>query len=282
MKRLLLIAISTLCLTTFSHSQTLLAKWTFPTGTNTDSLADGGISANLTKGIHTEGGTSAIDFSKNGASTKAAQATGWDNGANAKCWVVQVTTSGFDQLTISSKQQSGGNNPGPRDWKVQYRIGLTGAWTDIPSTTLTVLNDWTTGILASVILPDACKNQDAVFFRWIMTSNTGSDGGTVAASGIDKIDDIYFYGMPMTGIEKRSVQPVVSIFPNPATDRLEVSSVSSIQRIEIFTGNGSLVLSKEVTMQKNFVLPVSGLCSGNYVVNVWSDNNVVTLKFVKK
>jgi len=90
-----------------AQSQVLLARWTFPTGNASDSIADGGIAANLNKAIHTEGGTSAIDFSKNGYTTKAAQATGWDNGADLKCWIVEITTANYENLKISSRQQSG-------------------------------------------------------------------------------------------------------------------------------------------------------------------------------
>ncbi|MFH1296399.1 MAG: hypothetical protein ABIJ04_03895, partial [Bacteroidota bacterium] len=76
MKQIFTLLISLLLILPVSRGQELLAQWTFPTGNQSDSLADGGIPANLNKAIHTEGGgTSAIDFSKNGLTTKAAQAT---------------------------------------------------------------------------------------------------------------------------------------------------------------------------------------------------------------
>ena len=173
------------------QGQVLLAKWTFPTGNPTDSLADGGLPVNLTMAIRTEGGTSAIDFSKNGATTKAAQATGWDNGAMTKYWVIRLNTVGYEMLKLSSKQQTGGNNPGPRDFMVQYRIGTTGTWADVPNSTMITANNWSSALLDSIDLPEPCKNQSSLYLRWIMTTNINSTGGTLTSNGINKIDDIY-------------------------------------------------------------------------------------------
>jgi len=64
--------------------------------------------------IFTMGGTSGIEF-KNGLDTKAAQVTEWDNGMDVKAWVIEISTENFENLTISSIQQSGGNDPGPKD-----------------------------------------------------------------------------------------------------------------------------------------------------------------------
>ncbi len=227
------------------QAQVLIVKWTFPTGAATDSLADGGLAINLDKAIHTEGGTSAIDFSKNGASTKAAQATGWDNGANLKCWVVRLNTSGHDNLKISSKMQSGGNNPGPRDYAVQYRIGAAGTWTDIPGTTITVANDWLTGILDSVNLPAACANQPSLYLRWVMTSNTNSQGSAVAATGIDKIDDIYVTGKQVnTVVRETSSDVAIRVTGNPSTGSFRVEAPEAISSLNVFSLAGKCVWSR--------------------------------------
>jgi len=46
-----------------------------------------------------------------------------------------------------------------------------------------------------VSLPAACNNQNQVYVRWIMTSNTSVGGGTVASTGASNIDDIYVKGI---------------------------------------------------------------------------------------
>ncbi|MBC8460127.1 MAG: T9SS type A sorting domain-containing protein [Bacteroidales bacterium] len=251
-----------------SQSQVLLAQWTFPTGNPGDSIADGGIAANLNKAIHTEGGTSAIDFSKNGFTTKAAQATEWNDGADLKCWIVEITTTNYHHLTISSKQQSGGNNPGPRDWKVQYRPAVASFWTDVPNTTLEVQNDWTTGVLDSIELPEECKNQSSLFIRWVMTSNTNSSGDPVAATGINKIDDIIFTGKLInTAIPDTGNIHLVTLYPNPCNTRFSIKSDSEISRLSIIDARGRVVMTSSL-QGKEVSLDVTDLPSGVYWVRI--------------
>ncbi len=168
----------------FTFAQDTLVQWTFP---GNDSLADGGIAANLTKTITTTA-ASAIDF-KNGLTTKSAQAVGWDNGKDAKYWIVEFSTQGYSNISLSSIITAGGANPGPRDWKVQYNTA--GSWLDVSNSVFTVANDWTTGALTNLSLPSACDDQASVSIRWIMASDTAIDGSIVASIGVSKIDDIY-------------------------------------------------------------------------------------------
>jgi len=255
------------------QAQVLIAKWTFPTGAATDSLADGGLPVNLDKGIHTEGGTSAIDFSKNGATTKAAQATGWDNGALAKCWVIQVNTLGYETLKLTSKQQSGGNNPGPRDYVVQYRLGSSGTWTDVPNSTIVTANDWSTGMLDSILLPEACKDQPSVYLRWLMTTNTNSIGGTVAATGIDKIDDIYITGKQTSvSVEEKGAGLAFSLSPNPSNGPVTIVAPENITGVDIFNITGSLVYSKGDIGNTRVQITPGLLPAGRYLIRVTSGN----------
>ncbi len=109
------------------NAQDTIVQWTFPTEA---AEADGGaIGANLLQVIETAGGTSEIQF-KNGITTKAAQATGWNDGADEKKWKVEFETTGYTNIKLSSIVTSGGTDAGPRDFKVQYRVG-EGSWTDV-------------------------------------------------------------------------------------------------------------------------------------------------------
>ncbi|TSA24998.1 MAG: T9SS C-terminal target domain-containing protein [Bacteroidetes bacterium] len=282
MKQILLFIIVFLLSLPASRSQVVLARWTFPTGNQTDSLADGGIPANLDKAIHTEGGTSAIDFSKNGFTTKAAQATDWNDGADLKCWVVEITTTNYDHLTISSKQQSGGNNPGPRDWKVQYRPAAASFWTDVPNTTLEVQNDWTTGVLDSVELPEECKNQASLFIRWVMTSNTNSIGDPVAATGISKIDDIVFTGKLINTALAEPDQAIrLSVYPNPCTSQITVTSADPITSLIVTDASGQVVYSAD-RFGNEITLEVGQLPAGYYILRATTaSSRVITARFFR-
>lgn len=167
-----------------------LVYWDFPNDPD-DATADGGILSNLSATISsTAGGT--MTFSTNGASTKSASINNWDNGNGTKYWEVSFDATGYYNLAFSSKQQS--SNTGPRDFKVQYKIGSGGTWTDVTGSAVTVANNFTSGVLSDIALPAACDNQSSVYLRWIMTSNTSVGGGSVAAAGTNRMDDLFVTG----------------------------------------------------------------------------------------
>jgi len=269
MKKIITLVLTLLFTGAMTQAQVLIVRWTFPTGNETDSLADGGLPVNLDKAIRTEGGTSEIDFSKNGATTKSAQATGWDNGTLTKCWVFEVTTAGYENLKLSSKQQSGGNNPGPRDYSVQYRIGEGGDWIDIPGTAIVTANDWTTGVLDSVAVPTECSNKTSLFLRWVMTTNTSSDGGIVGPNGIDKIDDVYLTGKLMnTGISDTRLAIPYIVSPNPSNGVFMVQSTETISKLYLFNSNGKCVYY-QISLNKKIVsLKLDSISKGTYLLKI--------------
>lgn len=245
--------------------QVNIAKWTFPSGNPVDSLADQANALNQNKYIFTQGGTSVIAF-KNGATTKAAQATGWDNGQNAKSWQVEVNTTGYNKIQVSSKQTAGGSQPGPGDFKLQYRIGTDGTWADIPGGTIRVGNDWTTGVAANLLMPDECGNQGSVYIRWVMTSNLDMNGATLLSTGISKIDDIAITGEVASGIENHiSENLTVTAYPNPCSGLLTVASEKEIRNIEVFSITGSKVCDI-LQNSRSCKFDTSDLQAGRYVL----------------
>jgi len=175
-------------------SPTTVAKWSFPVS-SADSLVDTANSANAGK-IITATGTNSLTFDVAGYATKAARATNWANGSGAKYWQIEVNTIGQQNLLLSSRQRS--SSTGPKDFKVQYRVGSSGTWTDISSPSVTVADDFTTGVVIDKVLPDVCSNQPSVFIRWIMTSNTSVNNGSVGSTGASLIDDILITGSHAT------------------------------------------------------------------------------------
>jgi len=172
--------------------------WDFPANPD-DEISDGGIAANDgTKSLTVVGGVDAPTFDAGGATTQAAEASGWDAGANTKAWVVEFETTDYANLKLSSKQS--GDNRSPQDFKMQYSLDNAN-WTDITDGTVTLAEDWTTGVVSSLALPAACENQASVYIRWIMTSNTGL-GGNIIGNRSSYIDDIYVVG------EMASIPPI--------------------------------------------------------------------------
>jgi hypothetical protein len=266
MRIITLLFVSLLLSFNVKAQQILLAKWTFPTGNPTDSLADGGIATNLSRAINTGGGASVIDYTTNGYTTKAAKATNWDNGMDTKYWIIDVSTVGYDTVTLSSMQQSGGANPGPRDFKVQYKAGGSGSWTDLPGTTLVLDNGWT-AVLNNVQLPSSCWNKNHVYIRWIMTSNTSSANGTILPTGISKIDEIYVYGKVMSGINEFSSNINITVSPNPVKDKLSVSTNEKITSISVYNVLGNIVM--EIRPESaNTSIDMIGLNKGLYFLKI--------------
>jgi hypothetical protein len=165
--------------------------WTFE---DQDAIADTGLTANNTSAITTNAsGLNYTNMTNNPISDGYVVTTsgGWNSGNNTKYWKVNLVTTGITNLKLSSVQRS--SNTGPRDFKVQYSLDDS-AWTDVSGSTVTVGNDWSTGALSNIALPTNCENKSVVYLRWIMTSNTSANNGTVAAAGTSAIDNITVIG----------------------------------------------------------------------------------------
>jgi len=275
MKKILLILIGGFFgILSSANAQDTLSAWTFPTGTDMDSNANDGIYTAYS--IHTFGGTDKITFSKNGLTTKAAQATAWNNGANSKGWEIRTMTQGYKDILVLSKQTSGGNNPGPRDFKLQYSLDNI-VWTDVANAIVNVQNDWTSGVL-SVGLPTNCNDEVSVRIRWIMVSDTASDGSLIAANGTGKIDDIFILGTKInTGFENVS-KIESSIYPNPVVDILYANDV---QELFIYNVAGQEVKSYKFN-QTQASINLSDLEQGIYFVRMISSANEIVNKTLLK
>mgnify|MGYP006284732977 CR=1 FL=1 len=170
----------------------LIAGWFFPGETQE---ADQGIEENIGKLISREPSFEGGYTWPAGASpdNPSISSTQWNDGENSKYWMVELSTLNYGNINLSSKQRS--SNTGPRDFKVQYRIGTQGSWTDIENSDITVANDFDSGVLTEIGLPAACNNKAFLFIRWIMTSNTSVNEGEVASGGTSRIDEISIRGI---------------------------------------------------------------------------------------
>lgn len=165
-----------------------LVGWAFPVS-GTILTADVANANNTGKSISISNGsiTSSGDSSGTGFS---ASTTAWTT-AN-KYWEISVNTTGYKNIKVSSQQIA--SNTGPRDFKIQYKIGAGGTYADVTGGTVLVANNWTSGVVNNLALPEACDNQALVYLRWIPTSTTSANGGTVALGGTSRIDNVYIKG----------------------------------------------------------------------------------------
>lgn len=166
----------------------VVAGWDFEAGTG---AANTGTAANTGKLLSGTNITN-VTFNSSGNGGQTARADGWDAGTGIKYWEININTTNYSSLTISSKQRS--SSSGPKNFKLQYKIGAGGTYADVPSGTITTADDYTTGVLSGLALPAPCENQSAVYLRWIVTSTTSVSNGTVGAGGASNIDDIAING----------------------------------------------------------------------------------------
>lgn len=185
-----------------------IAAWTFEApGTNP---ADANNVAAYPNAIAPAVGTG------NASGFHADAATDWStpvgNGSSdsfsSNAWTVgdyyqfQVSTVGYTDIQVSWDQTS--SNTGPRDFKLAYSTDGT-IFTDFasysvlanaaptgPWTSSTYLPAFTfTQDLSSIL---ALDNQATAFFRLIDTSTVSANGGTVAGTGTDRVDNFVVSG----------------------------------------------------------------------------------------
>jgi regulation of enolase protein 1 (concanavalin A-like superfamily) len=180
----------------------VIAEWNFE-----DSLkrvaphlpytADAGTAANansapltLVGAALTTGGSAPWVAGSGGGGTFAVNSNTWTN-PNPKYWQVVIDATGYGNLSVSSKQQS--SNTGPRNFAVEYSLDGS-AWSAVPGSTIATANNFVSGVLNPTAIPNAADNQAAVYLRWLQTDNVAVNGGTVAAAGTNRIDDIVIMG----------------------------------------------------------------------------------------
>ena len=80
-------------------------------------------------------------------------------------------------------------------------------------------------------------------------------------------------------INDRTMDENTIVFPNPATENININSESSIQMVEIYNLQGQRVLVENGNVS---TLSVSGLANGMYLLKVTTEKGVSTYKISKQ
>ncbi|MBW3468570.1 chitobiase/beta-hexosaminidase C-terminal domain-containing protein [Arthrospiribacter ruber] len=263
------------------HAQTeVVAGWTFGTVTGAESpFADQGNFLNV--GIQEITLTNAnITGYVAGSPGRAITSSGWIN-EGERFWVVPVNSTGFSNLTLSSKQQSSGT--GPRDFKAQYSLdGLV--WTDIPGASITVANNLTTGVLNKIALPSEASNKPLLLIRWLNTSDISVNDAAIGSGGTNRIDEIFIEGEPIGEILDPTATPIID--PNGGTfdEAVTVTLSSSSDNASIYytldssepnlgslTYTGPIVIEESATLSAIALadgLGISAVATADFIINV--------------
>jgi hypothetical protein len=170
-----------------------IVGWTFPTSwtatPGVTPIADISNANNTTKVITQSAGTVTAAEGSGGPGSYAISGTSWYQ-AVGKNWEIQANTTGYKNIKVSSKLYS----TAPRDFKLQYKIGTTGTYADVPNGAIVCSGDWGTGNLYNLVLPSECDNQSSVFLRWINYTSVDYTTGNALINGSVRLDDILVSG----------------------------------------------------------------------------------------
>ncbi|MEI6433939.1 MAG: T9SS type A sorting domain-containing protein [Bacteroidota bacterium] len=273
MKKQLLLIVIALMAGTLSAQETLTG-WNFPVNSGLDSLnANLGLTPNKAYDLRfqwvltptTDSTLNTITF-VNGATTFAAATTGWENGASVKFWSVKFKASDYTNFKVSSKQKSDAANPGPRDFKLQWRLS-SGTYADVSGGTVIVASDWTTGVVTNLPVPIAGQGTGSIYIRWIMTSNTDINGGTVSSTGQSMIDDILVTGVNSLGQNEILYTNRLKVFPSPNNGTFTLSSTESLDGISISDLSGKTIFKMD-NPSLNQTVTISKARPGLYLLKV--------------
>jgi hypothetical protein len=120
-------------------------------------------------------------------------------------WQFSTSTTGFQNITIQWDQTS--SSTGPRDFELDYStdgttftplFGSPTPYQVLPNAAPNPVWNSTTSspiyTFGPIAGPAALDNQANVFFRLIDKSTVSANGGTVAATGTDRIDNVIISG----------------------------------------------------------------------------------------
>ena len=179
----------------------ILANWTFETTPPTNAgphAADGGILGGAASGSHVATATVYDNPSGNGS----AESFSSNNWAVGDYWQFRSSSTGFQNITLQWDQTS--SNTGPRDFQLSWSTdGTTFTPLGAPYAVLAnaapnpTWNPTTNSPLYTfgpIAAPAGLDNQATIYFRLTNTSTVSANGGTVAATGTDRIDNVIIGG----------------------------------------------------------------------------------------
>jgi hypothetical protein len=274
-KSLLFLAMISLSALFFAQQDTVIG-FTFPDPGDVEFNANLGLDGNLTYDIRAENdeGDNLTVAIEDAEEAYALGAEGWDNGNGIKYWSIKFKADGYTDFNVSSIQSSDLDNPGPKDWKLQARFSGED-WVDIPNGNVSVGEDWTTGVVENLPLPSSFDNPGttSVYIRWIMTSNIATDDSDVLATGKSLIDNIIVKATNSTGVESTIYSANLNVFPNPCRENINIEADEEINRIEIYSANGTRMELKQDNVFKT-TISTENLSSGLYFARIFFNNEV--------
>ncbi|NVO21182.1 MAG: T9SS type A sorting domain-containing protein [Bacteroidetes bacterium] len=200
--------------------------------------------------------------------------------------LLSLNTSARSSISVQWKSETmvpgdGNGSPStPRIWnlRLQYRVGSSGNFTDVPGPVEFVAGT-TTGdslTLGPTVLPSECNNKSVVQVRWIYFESSAGSGGTRPRL---RLDDIEVQSASFLGLEPFTAQGC-ELFPNPARSEFFIHN-SQVKNgsVDIMNELGKIIRTESLDNENNRY-SCSDLSSGIYLVRV-TDNMTRSTKVMK-
>ncbi len=168
-----------------------------------------------------------------------------------------------------------GNTENPRTVEINSDTTFTATFAEARTVTVEVSDSAMGSVVGSgvyaegaVIEITAIPNEGYRFDHWIDVENPTRDFNTDNPRTIVVSSDVSYIAVfeVITGIEESAISEI-ALFPNPATDILNITSSETISEIEIVNVMGQVVKRIEVNAD-NVVCDVEELKAGVYVVRI--------------
>ena len=196
-----------------------------------------------------------------------------------------ITIGAIPRNGYRFKQWDDGNTDNPRIITVTEDLRYIASFEEIPTYTITVLSGneafgHVTGggiyLEGSVITITAIPSPRYVFTQW-------NDGNTDNPRQITVVGDATYIATfnRGNGIEE-NISLDISIFPNPVTDMLNITSSETISHMEIISSLGQIVSYVELNSD-NASYNIENLANGMYLVRFYNGNKLLSQrKFIKQ
>lgn len=102
---------------------------------------------------------------------------------------------------------------------------------------------------------------------------------TSMVQGTENITSVQFRNRFVLGIEDKEL--IVSMYPNPVQDILQVSSEEIFNHYTILSPDGKVIETQKLSGANQHLIDVSFLTQGTYLLRLQSDNGTVVKSFVK-
>lgn len=235
-----------------SATETNVVGWTFSPYSLSSDIGNSNNSNSNSKTLNTVGGTSVITTTGSSPNI-AASATGWNSGTGTKYWQISdINTIGMYNMTLSSDQQSSGT--GPKEFKVQYKIGSGGTWIDVSNGVITITSSSNLTSLTNLVLPLECENKSSIYLRWIMTSNTSQNDAIVQSGGTSRITHIYIKNKDNSNILGYND---LSVFDNSQSITGLTPNTTYYYRVRAVGGNSTSANSNTITAATSSTIEVN-------------------------